>query len=403
MRQILLTSMITLSLSACVNNDSGAPVETEGYDVKAMLSGIADNIIVPRYKSLSEQTINLQKSISDYCIDVDNKDNLHTAQQAWQLADLNWQQASAYIVGPAMEAAKGTGPSTVYYYQLINDYSDLAKVSAASIDRNMYFFQLQAEPLDITNINTSETMLGLNTLEYLLFDTAPETLKTSDDDSINAWTALTDDKARLTERCLFTAKVAQRLASDTTGLYEKWLNSERNNFVLKHNESLTALSDSLFYLDTWVKDVKLAQALGINGKCSLNCAEKVESPFSQQSLAMIKANLEGFKEIFTAADGFGFDDVIIAKGYPEVSAAFIDDSNAAIANIDTLMANDINLYNYALTVDSTACENASANPESGETACHLHGYVKRITDRLKSDFVLLVDTNIPDNAQGDGD
>ena len=99
------------------------------------------------------------------------------------------------------------------------------------------------------------------------------------------------------------------------------------------------------------------------------------------------------------------DDVIATKGneFVSVNDDIINNAEAAIAVIDDLTSRSVSLYDSALAVDVTACENAVASPASGKTACHLFGYVKRITDSLKTDVVVLLNTDIPQNAQGDGD
>ena len=72
---------------------------------------------------------------------------------------------------------------------------------------------------------------------------------------------------------------------------------------------------------------------------------------------------------------------------------------------------DTSLYQQTNTLlqsnDRSVCANSSANPEASNDAnavsCRLHSYIKQITDRLKIDFITIIDLDIPDRGQGDND
>ena len=60
-----------------------------------------------------------------------------------------------------------------------------------------------------------------------------------------------------------------------------------------------------------MKDLKLGVPLGINASCSaVACPEIVESIYSANSFANIRDNLVAFRNLFTGAEGSGFDDYI---------------------------------------------------------------------------------------------
>ena len=168
------------------------------------------------------------------------------------------------------------------------------------------------------------------------------------------------------------------------------------------------LTDGIFALDKLVKDLKLGVPLGINSSCSkIACPEIVESIYSENSFANIRVNLVAFRDLFTGAAGSGFDDFITEEGFPEVSARFTENTDAAIAIIDGVSGGS--LYQEALSINSesqaTACNNAFADPDTSSdlVGCRLTGAVKRITDDLKIDFVTIVGVLIPDSAQADND
>ncbi len=170
---------------------------------------------------------------------------------------------------------------------------------------------------------------------------------------------------------------------------------------------MEALSDALFYIEVETKDTKLGLPTGIHGDCSaVTCPTAVESPYSQSSFENISANLEGFILALTGGEGLGFDDIIIESGFPEVVNAFRANVNAAQELIDEMESSLLSQSEALLgSGDSAACENSAANPDDVQTVpmCSLHGYVKRITDSLRIDFVTIVNIDLPERSQSDND
>ena len=104
--------------------------------------------------------------------------------------------------------------------------------------------------------------------------------------------------------------------------------------------------------------------------------------------------------------GLGFDDIIIAEGFPAIAEEFNSNIDLAIDLIDNT---DTSLLDQSQALldsgDSASCENSASNPESVQTVpiCSLYGVIKRITDSLRIDFVTIVNLDLPDRAQSDND
>ncbi|WP_421120661.1 imelysin family protein [Aquihabitans daechungensis] len=96
-----------LLLSACTSDDGGSPEgasteATVAVDTGEMLQGLADDVIVPSYVSLSEALGALGTSTDALC-DAPSAESLATAREAWQETDLAYQRTRAAGVGPALE------------------------------------------------------------------------------------------------------------------------------------------------------------------------------------------------------------------------------------------------------------------------------------------------------------
>ncbi len=115
----------------------------------------------------------------------------------------------------------------------------------------------------------------------------------------------------------------------------------------------------------------------------------------------MKANFEGLKALFIG-NGNSFAAIYAARDEQDSADAFIADIDLAIKNINQLINSGVSLYDYAATTPSN-CVSDFANPTTGNSACHLAGLSKRISDHIKNEFTLILDTSPPSNAAGDGD
>ena len=83
-------------------------------------------------------------------------------------------------------------------------------------------------------------------------------------------------------------------------------------------QALDQVYAGLFYLDKFVKDLKLGKPAGITPDCDAEtCPDSVESKFATVSKENLVNNLRGLKMVFTGGpdDSFdGFDDLLIAEG-----------------------------------------------------------------------------------------
>ena len=151
-------------------------------------------------------------------------------------------------------------------------------------------------------------------------------------------------------------------------------------------EALNAVFDALFYLDTETKDRKLAVPLGIVPCGSDDCIDTIEAPYAGAGAAAIAANLRGFRDLFTGADGDGMDDLLIELGEQALVDQVLADTDAAIALADAL--------------DAPLGEAVEDRPEEVEA---LHAAVKAVADALKGDIATVLTLQIPAEAAGDND
>lgn len=404
---LLLITAASLSLSACVGDSERPSDSLDDFPFTPMLANYADEILIPAQTAFStEATAFATDSILDqYCdaLGTSEANTLRTeSQTGWRtLMDL-WQENELMILGPLAE-------SEATLRNRILSYGSTFSHNACAVDQAV----IAATADDFDMETRRDSARGLDALEYLLFNESLDHQCPDTTESTQDWNAL-DDLTRQQQRCDYARLVADDIDTQAQTLNHRW-DLYRSEFLNPANTStsLSALSDALFYFEEIVKDTKVGVPTSIiEGGCDeAACPDDVESPYSETSLANIRLNLITLERMLTGGEGLGFDDVIAATDFADsgIIEGFQQDIQAAIDHIDGM---DTSLYDAAATQladdDESACTNSAANPDSEPDAgsvpmCSLYGLLKRITDRLRIDFIAAVDLDLPVRSQSDND
>jgi predicted lipoprotein len=136
--------------------------------------------------------------------------------------------------------------------------------------------------------------------------------------------------------------------------------------------------------------MKLGEPLGITDCDASQCPEAIESPWAEASKENVLANLIGFQILFLGAepgtDALGFDDLLVDMGASDVAADMAQATEAAISATEA--------------VPGSFVEALEQDPASMEAA---HSAIQVLTDLLKTDFVSVLELELPDRAAGDND
>jgi len=405
----LLTIIITscLALSAC--NQETSSSAGEGYDKKkdtetefnqlAMITALTDNIITPTFESFLSQAQQQAVLVTDYCnaeIAFDSQEidqqALSTAQAAaqtqWRATMDVWQQAELMLLGPLLDD-DGALRNKIYSWPTVN---------SCGVDYDVVYFlegTVNGAPYDITLRTPSRK--GLAALDYLLF--SPSLEHSCDAGAAPpVWDSLTPTQQKIA-RCSFASEVAKDINNNANTLLDVWsaadgyanklkqAGSTDSEFETEH-DAVNRISDALFYLDSSTKDGKLAEPLGlVANECGTQaCPEAVESKYSAHSFANILNNLIGFEKLLTGNEGLGFVEYLIDVGDEETANTMTADVTNAIA--------DISAYEQSLA------EALTTNPEQVEQT---HAEVKKVTDKLKIDFINSLALELPKTSAGDND
>ena len=388
------------------NDDDSASADVIVIDRNAIMTNLVDNVFIPNYKSTADSSAIFASdtgSLAEYCRSIGNADEVSrkaAAKTAWRDLMDKVQQTEIHVIGPALRN-NGALQSRIHSYTTGN----LAK---CAVDQSVIQFD---EGIDFSVTSRALNQRGMGAIEYLLFNDNMNHSCSSQVPTTSNWNALSVPE-RAVQRCNLALELAGDVAYASGLIHEGWIADEssfRAEFLSESNRSnnFQQITDALFYFETYTKSDKLAIPLGIHPDCSgITCPNRVESPYSESSLRNIQVNTQEFLRIFNGDSGIGFDDLIADSGFADVANRFKAQSADVINKIDEIQSSlSTQLATILTSNEETACINAQANPddESVLSVCGLAGLIKKITDDLKIEFVMLVNVPVPGSVQSDND
>lgn len=381
-------------VSFVLDTGDAGDAEPVVFTRRALLEHLA-GVILETYRVFAAEAADLEAAAAAWAAAPADETARAAAQDAWIAAMTTWQRAEVFQLGPAGLCCDVLGAQDIrdeiYSWPLVNACRVDQETAEGAFADPTAFAQ---EPPNVR---------GLDTLEYLLFhdtfenDCAPNA-------SLNAagtWAALSEADIR-EARANYAATVAADVRSHADRLRAAWEPDGGNFFGELANAgeatvydsvqaAFNALSDALFYVEKDVKDIKVAVPAGLSVDCDgETCPQSVESPWARHSLAHVVANLEGMRLIYLGgAPGeiaLGFDDYLVAVGEPELSQEMTAAITAAIAAAEVLGPDMV----AALTDDLQGVRD-------------LHEALRAVADLLKTQFVSVLDLELPQRAEGDND
>lgn len=317
-------------------------------------------------------------------------------QERWLSAMLVWQRAELFRFGPAAMTTDPGGRGLrdhIYAWNRNPPGNNRCRIEQAIAGQGY------AEPGFADGLVVVRTLAAL---EFLTFYGGTDTACTAFDDIVaqGTWAAL--GEAELMERRADYAQVAATdVARRAEDLYRAWspdgddflgtFTSPGNGTFVDEQSVLDAVGSAFFYLDKDVKDFKVGMPLALVPECpKASCPEAFESQYARASTLLLYENLNGFEELFAgcggSADALGFDDWLVAVGGEDLALrmqAALDEAQRVVATLDPPL------------------EDALLTDPSKVSA--VHQAIKGVTDLLKTEFVTLLDLELPSSVATDND
>lgn len=261
-RPILALGALAAVAAAC---GSGAPSESD------VLASLADDVIVPRYDALAEETAALEGAVAGLCA-APSDAALGAARDAWRGASAAWAQSEASGVGPVMERRSGgliawpvVQPERIE--ALIAERPDLTAEAAKS--------------------EISSTQRGLGGVEHALF-------------AGDAADALKQGSAR----CAYLSAVAGAAAAEAAAIRDEWTAYKDvfagSSGALSASDSVAELVRTQVFLIRTIVDMRLAGALGLRGEPDPSA---IPGGAAMNTLADLRNQVEGMRAVHQGAEG----------------------------------------------------------------------------------------------------
>jgi predicted lipoprotein len=274
---------IILVTVACSKSPSTTNTSLGNYDQTAMLTNIGNNIMMAGINTLATSTTAAQTAISAFAASP-NSTTLTAAQTAWTTVAQNWALVSPFNIGPLNDNLISANVDTWPANDAKIEAAITAQSSAASVGADTK---------------------GLKGLEYLLFDKNGNT-------AVLAKYTGTGAAARIT----FLNSVAKDLTTQIASLQTGWTTTYLAYFEnAKGNDVSSSVSQIIntvsLYLDV-VKNMKIGNPIGMGVKVNDNLPhpDMIEYTLAEQSLPVMKANIQAMKTVFDGASGQGLDDLL---------------------------------------------------------------------------------------------
>lgn len=321
-------ALIALAFAACSKDNPVTP-QPVSVDVSAILTNIADNVIVATYSDLETNAAALSIAVHAFTT-TPNQANLDAARAAWRETRRPWEMSEGFLFGPV--DTKGLDPAL-----------DSWPVNTVDLDAVLAGDkELTKDYID----GLEGTLKGFHTIEYLLFG------NTGNKD-VAAFTA---------REFSYLQALAQSLHGAATQLVHSWT-PQGDNFALNLRE---AGKEGSIYPSQKAAVQELAQSiLGIadevgNGKINDPFTQRdvtlEESRFSNNSKADFQDNIRSIKHVYTGdynKAGSGLDDIVRSKN-TALDTRIKAETDAAIAAIEAIPGT----FTTAITSQRTAVEHA---------------------------------------------
>lgn len=270
MKKILLL-IVLAALGGC--NDSGTQSPGDTFDRKAMLTSIADSMIVPGYSTLSDRVQSFERACDNFIQDP-TIGSLTNAEYAWSLMLYSWENMQQFDFGPAESS---TGNLSV----AIGTFPTNAEKTEAYIAAS-----------DTTFVNYDRDTRGIYAAEYLLFG--------PNGDSVEVLAAFASSPARKA----YLRSVVRDIKSRIAPVVQAWKGAYRDAFVA-NNGTAVGSSTSLVFNEfnksyENIKNYKWSVPLGLRPGQAGPEPTKVECTYASKTSTFEDKSLSASRAHFAA-------------------------------------------------------------------------------------------------------
>ena len=378
--------LVILVFTGCsLENDSSQHFSSSEKVIdkdKKLVEYVVFDLLKPKVESFRSQVEKLNSEITSACGEGGGRP-VHGLKQIWTGAMMDFHYLEVLAFGPYDSEERALKDKI---------YSLPVEGQAQLIEREIKKASRRGD--QYRQRRSASHLTGLTSLEYVLFEHF-EGISGIDDE---------------TPACPYLVFVAKELKSQTGEFVDKW-KTEEMDFIktpegqTRIREFFKKITDSLIgFVDKGVKDRKVKKPMGLGGDCS-NCAElHLEHPFSGLAKEALVENLRAFSEVlsgqtFEGEAGFGYSSYLTHLGLSEDQLSIVGRSHRLSVQWNQLPGGR-DYFNLFAEINGLGAVGGSLE---GKRIYQLYLDLKYLTDWLKKDFVVYLNTGLPGSVQGDND
>lgn len=276
MKRYLIISLVVMFV-ACSRKEDVKPVSRS--DRKIVLQSLGDNVILGTFLELQTLMYSLEARSKSYFVEPTQAMQLLQLQNEWRTASLGWKRASFFTFSPLDEGKL----TAVFFTQ-----PDTAAIELAISQTNF--------EIDSTYIaNASGNSKGLLATEYLIFGSNNAGTAAV----INSFTSKNGKR-----RLAYLEALTKNLLHPANSMMYKWSKGGEGHvtsFIASDGNddqsSVTIIANQLVRSIARIKNERIGVPMGYTS--GIPRIDLIEGRFSNQSLALIRAELEGIQSAFT--------------------------------------------------------------------------------------------------------
>jgi len=276
--------LIAFGLWSCSSDETSEDV-SDNFDRKAMMTHLADNIIIPSFENLDSELTELVTVKNNFIAQPD-ANSLNDLRDQYVQAYLSWQHVELYNIGKAEEI--------LYGFQM-NVYPTNVNDITSNISNGSY---------DLSSVNNNDAV-GFPAIDYMLYG-----LGNTETEILGYYTASTTAD----EHKNYLGDLIDRMKLLTETVLNDWRTSYRDQFVNSTSNTATSainmmINDYIFYYEKGLRANKIGIPAGVFSNTPL--PDRVEGLYSKQYSKMFALEaLKAVKDFFngtTAANPQGVD------------------------------------------------------------------------------------------------
>ncbi|PKH51205.1 peptidase M75 superfamily protein [Tenacibaculum sp. Bg11-29] len=258
MKKIILILVVAITVYACSSSNSDNPAPKDNFDRKAMLTHMADDIIIPAFKEFNDKLIVLKEKTAIYN-STPSIVTLQDVRASYNEAYKAWQHVAMFNIGKAEEL------------QFVN-YFNIFPTNVTQVETN-----IMSGTYDLAHTNSKDE-IGFPALDYLFYGIA-----VGDTAIVAKYTGVDAVKYKK-----YLTDVVTKMSEVTTLVVSDWNGAFRDSFVNNSGNSGTAsvnkiVNDYVFHYEKGIRSNKFGIPVGsFSGGTTF--PEKVEA-FYQQNLS----------------------------------------------------------------------------------------------------------------------